>query len=109
MIQGQYTQINLFPYTTKEKSGNKILKKAILTYRDRKRISGCLGWLESIRIDYKAAREDFVRWQKCSIFWLWWGLHQCTHLLKLIKAYSQSGYILLSVNFCASKVEDLKS
>lgn len=61
MIQGQYSKINLFPYTTKEKLGNKILKKAILTYRDRRRISGCLGRLESIRIDYKSARGDFVR------------------------------------------------
>lgn len=26
-------KINLFPYTTKEKLGNKIIKKAVLTYR----------------------------------------------------------------------------
>ena len=47
---------------------------------------------------WKGAWDNFVKWWKYPIYWLWWWLHRCIHLSKLIKLYTQNSWALLNVN-----------
>lgn len=36
----------------------------------------------SLKIDYKRAWGNFLKWWKCSVSWLWWWSHYCVKFSK---------------------------
>lgn len=69
----------------KEKNQSRNFQKG-QNYKDRRQISGWLGQGMGSGVDYKGG--NFLRWWECSNTGLWWWLHNCIHLLKLIKLYA---------------------
>lgn len=69
------------------------------TYKDRKRISGCLGLRVGVRINFSFAQGIFLEWCKCSktAWWLW--LHHSMHLLNIIEAYNFNEHISWCVEY----------
>ena len=64
------------------------LVKTKLVYGDRKADE----WLPGARergwgLTATGHKGIFFRWYECCISWLWWWLHQCIHLSKLIEMY----------------------
>lgn len=105
MTQGQNAKINYLPCTFKEKVGNKILEKAILWKGkfNEKQISSYLGWIEGIRVvtgGHKGTLGVMEMFQVLNLVIITW----CAHLVKLIKSYNYSGFLLFSISFCVDRV-----
>lgn len=70
----------------------KICSKWTLICTDTKQISGCLRVPEEagreVREGSRKSKRDSWGCRICSSSWLWWRLHECTHMSKLIKLYT---------------------
>lgn len=65
---------------------HEVLKKAKVADSYRRQMSGFLG--TQLLVDYLSTGiRELSGWRKCSIFWLYWWLHQRTNLWKRIQLY----------------------